>query len=67
VLSKEKMARINELAKKSKSEGLSAEEKVEQKKLRDEYLSVFRKGFRKRLENLEIKYVEDLEEENKKS
>lgn len=67
MLSKEKMARINELAKKSKSEGLSAEEKVEQKKLRDEYLSVFRKGFRKRLENLEIKYVEDLEEENKKS
>ena len=67
MLSKEKMARINELAKKAKSEGLSAEEKVEQKKLRDEYLSVFRKGFRKRLENLEIKYVEDLEEENKKS
>lgn len=67
MLSKEKMARINELANKSKAEGLTEDEKKEQKKLRDEYLSVFRKGFRKRLENLEIKYVEDLEEENKKS
>ena len=66
MLSKEKMARINELAKKSKAEGLTEDEKAEQKVLRDEYLSVFRKGFRQRLENLEVTYVEDLEE-NKKS
>ena len=61
MLSKEKMARINELAKKSKAEGLTEDEKAEQKVLRDEYLSTFRKGFRQRLENLEVTYVEDLE------
>lgn len=66
MLSKEKMARINELANKKKAEGLTDAEKVEQKALREEYLSVFRKGFRQRLENLEVTYVEDLEE-NKKS
>lgn len=66
MLSKEKMARINELANKAKKDGLTDDEKAEQKVLREEYLSVFRKGFRQRLENLEIKYVEDLEE-NKKS
>tara|TARA_Y100001933_G_C18618541_1_gene405289 strand:- start:292 stop:492 length:201 start_codon:yes stop_codon:yes gene_type:complete len=66
VLSKEKMARINELANKKKAEGLTDAEKVEQKALREEYLSVFRKGFRQRLENLEVTYVEDLED-NKKS
>ncbi len=60
------MARINELANKKKEEGLTDAEKVEQKALREEYLSVFRKGFRQRLENLEVTYVEDLEE-NKKS
>ena len=34
----EKIARINELAKKKKTEGLTAEEKVEQAKLREEYI-----------------------------
>ena len=33
-----KIARINELAKKKKTEGLTAEEKVEQAKLREEYI-----------------------------
>ena len=33
-----KIARINELAKKKKTEGLTPEEKVEQAKLREEYI-----------------------------
>ena len=34
----EKIARINELAKKKKTEGLTPEETVEQAKLREEYI-----------------------------
>ncbi|ANX12425.1 hypothetical protein ABE41_010425 [Fictibacillus arsenicus] len=45
MLSKDKMQRINELSRKSKQTELSKEEKVEQKKLREEYLKVFRKSF----------------------
>ena len=38
----EKIARINELAKKKKTEGLTPEETVEQAKLREEYIIVVR-------------------------
>lgn len=55
------MDRINVLARKSKSEGLTPEEKKEQKSLREAYLKVFRKSFRQRLENIEVTYVEDLD------
>ena len=34
--------RINELAKKAREVGLTEEEKLEQKKLRDEYIAAFR-------------------------
>ncbi|MBS4537210.1 DUF896 domain-containing protein [Clostridium sp. D2Q-11] len=54
MLSKEKINRINELAKKSKSQGLSSEEKTEQKKLREEYLKNFRKSFKGQLDSIEI-------------
>ncbi|HBI1916058.1 TPA: DUF896 domain-containing protein, partial [Enterococcus faecalis] len=46
MLSKEKIARINELANKAKVEELSAKEKVEQQELRKEYLEAFRGGMR---------------------
>ena len=42
MLSKEKINRINELSKKSKTTGLSIEEAKEQTKLRQEYLATFR-------------------------
>ncbi|KAF0995558.1 DUF896 domain-containing protein [Geobacillus thermoleovorans] len=43
MLAKHKLARINELAKKAKTGGLSAEETLEQAKLRREYIQAFRK------------------------
>ncbi len=54
MLSKKKINRINELAKKSKKQGLSKAEKVEQKKLRKEYLDAFRSNFKKQLDCIEI-------------
>lgn len=39
---KDLIPRINELAKKSKTEGLTEEEKQEQKELRDKYIAAFR-------------------------
>ncbi|WP_251549227.1 DUF896 domain-containing protein [Neobacillus muris] len=42
MLSKEKLARINELAKKAKTTGLSDIEAKEQTSLRSEYLAAFR-------------------------
>lgn len=65
MLIKEKMDRINVLARKCKSEGLTDEEKVEQKILREEYLVKFREHFKDHLEN--IKFVEDIEGDNCKN
>lgn len=53
-MEQEKILRINELAKKSKEEGLTEEEKLEQKELREEYLAAIRKNFRNTLESIEI-------------
>ncbi len=61
MLSKEKIDRINELARKSKSVGLTADEKEEQQILRKEYLANFRENFRGQLERIEI--VDEVEEE----
>ncbi|GCF93655.1 UPF0291 protein [Enterococcus florum] len=54
MLSEEKIARINELAKKKKTEGLSESEANEQKQLREEYLSSFRSGMRHHIEGMKI-------------
>ncbi|MFK9095474.1 DUF896 domain-containing protein [Bacillus salipaludis] len=51
MLSKEKMARINELARKAKSSGLTELEAKEQSKLRSEYLAVFRSNMLDTLTN----------------
>ncbi|WP_042356175.1 DUF896 domain-containing protein [Bacillus rubiinfantis] len=51
MLSKEKMARINELARKAKATGLTEAEAKEQSKLRSEYLSVFRSQMLETLTN----------------
>lgn len=61
MLTKEKLDRINELARKKKTEGLTEEELQEQAQLRSEYLENFRRNFRKQLDN--VRFVEDLTEE----
>lgn len=48
-MEKRKIDRINFLAKKSKSEGLTDEEKAEQKLLRDEYRAAFRQSLEAQL------------------
>ena len=50
-----KIARINELARKSKTaEGLTAAEKEEQKLLRQEYIQNVRNNMRAQLDNMSI-------------
>ena len=48
--------RINVLAHKSKTEGLTEDEKIEQQQLRKEYFAAFRENFKKQLDNIEIEY-----------
>ncbi len=50
----EKIARINSLAKKSKKEGLTLEEKMEQTALRNEYRSEFRASLEAQLKSIEF-------------
>ncbi|AZV42497.1 MULTISPECIES: DUF896 domain-containing protein [Peribacillus] len=54
MLSKEKLARINELSKKSKEVGLTMEEAKEQTKLRSEYLETFRQSMSNTLEHMTV-------------
>ncbi|MDP1420236.1 DUF896 domain-containing protein [Peribacillus simplex] len=54
MLSKEKLARINELSKKAKSEGLTEIEAKEQTQLRSEYLETFRKSMTDTLEHVKV-------------
>ncbi|MBM7644476.1 uncharacterized protein YnzC (UPF0291/DUF896 family) [Scopulibacillus daqui] len=54
MLSQEKLQRISELANKSKQTELTSEEKREQKKLREEYLNAFRKGFKEHLHTIKV-------------
>ena len=49
-----KIARINELYHKSKSEGLTAEEKAEQQKLRKEYIDSVKNNLRAQLNNVRL-------------
>ena len=51
----EKILRINERAKKSKTVGLTAAESEEQKALRQQYLAEFRKGMEAMLDGVVLK------------
>ncbi|MCJ8006367.1 DUF896 domain-containing protein [Lederbergia wuyishanensis] len=54
MISNEKLARINQLAKKAKEQGLTKEEAKEQSSLRSEYLKAFRSSMRKTIENVRV-------------
>lgn len=51
---KEKVERINQLARKAKAEGLTSEELVEQKQLRDEYIAAYRESLREQLHSITV-------------
>ena len=53
-MDKEKIARINELARKSRETGLTEEELAEQQALRREYITEYREALRTQLENTYI-------------
>ena len=53
-MEKEKLDRINELARKAKTVGLTDEETVERAALRQEYIEAFRAGTRATLESILI-------------
>jgi len=64
LVSDAEIKRINELAKKSREVGLSDEEKLEQKALRQKYIDAVKLSLQSNLDS--IRYVEDLEENNPK-
>lgn len=53
-MTEEKIKRINELARKQKSEGLTEEEKAEQFALRREYIEAYKQSLIAQLENTYI-------------
>ena len=54
-MEKEKIDRINHLARKHREHGLTEEEKAEQQALRDEYRAGFKKGLAQHLDNVYYK------------
>lgn len=55
-MEKAKIDRINELARKKKSVGLTNEELAEQKQLREQYVAEFRASLRGQLDNMVIEH-----------
>lgn len=76
MLDKNKINRINELARKKKKEGLTEAEKQEQRELRQEYLQNIRQSFKNQLKSMTIidpegkdvtpQKVRDLQERSRK-
>lgn len=54
MLSKEKIDRINELARKKKAEGLTEDEQNQQQALRQEYIKAFRGGMKHHIEGMKV-------------
>jgi uncharacterized protein YnzC (UPF0291/DUF896 family) len=76
MLSKDKIDRINYLARKAKEEGLNQKEKEEQKELREAYLQNVRSSFKNQFKTMKVvdpkgndvtpQKVKDMQKRNKK-
>ena len=66
MFTQKQLDRINELAKKKKTVGLSEEELKEQTILREEYLKDFRSRLKQQLDNIEIVDADDPRLKNNK-
>ncbi len=53
-MTEEKIARINELYNKAKTEGLTEEEKIEQQQLRKQFIEDFKRNLRGQLDNISV-------------
>ena len=53
-ITEEMINEINELSRKSKTVGLTDEEKERQQVLRKEYIRIFRSGFKQQLKNIKV-------------
>ncbi|MCI9446280.1 MAG: DUF896 domain-containing protein [Lachnospiraceae bacterium] len=53
-MDQKKIDRINVLARKSKAEGLTEDEKKEQALLRQEYIAIVRRNLRGQLDNIDV-------------
>lgn len=62
MIDKEKITRINELAKKKKEEGLTEEEHAERKALHDEYIQAVRNNLKVQLDSIKIVNPDEIEE-----
>lgn len=56
MLGQDKLDRINYLANKKKTEGLTVEESAEQKELREAYVKAFRESFKNQLDHTDFIY-----------
>ena len=65
-MEKEKIDRINELARKRKAEGLTPEEQTEQDALRKEYIAGFRGNLQDLLDNVVIQNPDGTQQKLKK-
>lgn len=54
-ITQKQIDRINELARKSKAEGLTSDEKMEQAALRQEYIAAIRRNLRGQLDQIDVK------------
>ncbi len=54
MITNEKIQRINELARKQKTSGLSEKEKEEQQQLRQEYIQAVRTSLKAQLDNITV-------------